>query len=88
MVAFREVELADVLIPLFFNFFARNKMETQELLEFGLSVFNNEEDKFERWLDKVNISLGGKTPRFLIFSAKGRKEVEDCLVRIEYGIFI
>jgi uncharacterized protein (DUF2384 family) len=29
-----------------------------ELLDFGTEVFNQEEDKFQRWMKKSNISLG------------------------------
>ena len=32
-----------------------------ELLDFGLEVFNNEEEKFQRWLKKPNLSLGKLT---------------------------
>lgn len=67
-----------------FNLF-REKMNTQEMLEYGLKVFNNEETKFQSWLDKPNISLNNKTPRFLLLSDKGCKEVLQCLNRIEYG---
>lgn len=62
-------------------------MTTEEILKFGLEVFNNEEEKFERWLDKSNRSLGDKVPRFLLLSEEGRKEVLNCLYRIEYGLF-
>lgn len=62
-------------------------MITEEILKFGLEVFNNEENKFERWLDSNNISLGNRKPRFLLLSEKGNKEVLNCLNRIEYGNF-
>lgn len=60
-------------------------MTTEEILKYGLEVFNNEETKFNNWLDKSNISLGNKKPRFLLLSEKGSKEVLNCLNRIEYG---
>ncbi len=56
-----------------------------ELLDFGLEVFNNEEDKFQRWLKKQNIALGGNTPESLLDSITGIQEVKNCLNRIEYG---
>lgn len=59
----------------------------QEILKFGLEVFNNEETKFNHWLETVNISLGNKTPNSLLYSDKGCKEVLHCLNRIEYGNF-
>lgn len=62
-------------------------MTVEEILKFGLGVFNNEGDKFERWLDKDNISINGRKPRILLLSDKGCKEVLDCLIRIEYSNF-
>lgn len=56
-----------------------------ELLDFGLNVFNSEEDKFQRWLQKPNISLGGATPVSLFDSLTGIQEVRNSLNRLEYG---
>ncbi|TDN94981.1 putative toxin-antitoxin system antitoxin component (TIGR02293 family) [Salegentibacter sp. 24] len=48
-----------------------------ELLEYGLNVFNGEKEKFQRWLQKPNISLGGgdtnKPIRFLNWDSRGSK---------------
>ncbi len=56
-----------------------------ELLDFGTEVFNNEEDKFQRWMKKENIALGGNSPESLLDSNTGIQEVKNCLNRIEYG---
>ncbi len=56
-----------------------------ELVDFGIEVFNNEEEKFQRWMKKQNISLGGNTPESLLDSTTGIQEVRNCLNRIEYG---
>ena len=56
-----------------------------ELLDFGQDVFNNELDKFHRWLRKPNISLGGNTPNSLFDSITGIQEVRNVLFRLEYG---
>ncbi len=56
-----------------------------ELLDFGLSVFNNEHDKFQRWLKKPNLSLGGIAPESLFDSLTGIQEVKNSLNRLEYG---
>lgn len=56
-----------------------------ELIDFGFEVFNQEEDKFLRWLKKPNLSLGGTTPENLLDSATGIQEVKNCLNRLEYG---
>jgi putative toxin-antitoxin system antitoxin component (TIGR02293 family) len=56
-----------------------------ELLDFGLEVFNNEKEKFQHWLKKPNISLGGATPESLFDTLTGIQEVRNSLNRIEYG---
>ena len=56
-----------------------------ELLDFGLKVFNNEKEKFQRWLKKPNISLGSATPESLFDSLTGIQEVRNSLNRLEYG---
>ncbi len=56
-----------------------------ELIDFGLEVFTQEEDKFLRWLKKPNVSLGGVTPESLLDSTTGIQEVKNCLNRLEYG---
>lgn len=56
-----------------------------ELLDFGLEVFNNEKEKFQRWLKKPNISLGGVSPESLFDSLTGIQEVRNSLNRLEYG---
>lgn len=56
-----------------------------ELLDFGLSVFNEEKEKFQRWLKKPNSSLGGNSPESLFDSLTGIQEVKNSLNRLEYG---
>lgn len=56
-----------------------------EVLDFGLEVFNNEEDKFQRWLKRPNLSLGGVAPESLFDSLTGIQEVRNSLNRLEYG---
>jgi len=56
-----------------------------ELVDFGIEVFNNEEEKFLRWLKKANLSLGGNTPESLLDSITGIQEVRNSLNRLEYG---
>ena len=58
-----------------------------ELVDFGIEVFNNEEDKFQRWMKKRNLSLGDNSPESLLDSVTGIQEVKNCLNRIEYGNF-
>ncbi len=58
-----------------------------ELVDYGLDVFNGESEKFLSWLNKENLSLGGVTPKSLFDSLTGIQEVKKCLDRIEYGNF-
>jgi putative toxin-antitoxin system antitoxin component (TIGR02293 family) len=58
-----------------------------ELIDYGLEVFNHEEEKFQRWLKKPNLSLGGNSPESLLDTTTGIDEVVFCLNRIEYGNF-
>lgn len=58
-----------------------------ELIDFGKMVFNDEHNKFQRWLKKPNVSLGGLTPESLLDTATGIEEVRFCLNRLEYGNF-
>jgi len=56
-----------------------------EVLQYGLSVFNEEEEKFHRWLKKTNPSLGAVSPESLFDSLTGIQEVRNSLNRLEYG---
>jgi len=56
-----------------------------ELLDFGTEVFNDEYEKFQKWLKKSNVSLGGVKPESLFDSVTGIQEVKNALNRLEYG---
>ncbi|UZO81738.1 DUF2384 domain-containing protein [Aquimarina sp. ERC-38] len=58
-----------------------------ELFDYGCIVFNNEIEKFQRWLQKPNISLGGVSPDSLFDSLLGIQQVKNSLDRLEYGNF-
>ena len=62
-------------------------MNKKEVIKYGIEVFNNEEDKFQRWLSLENKSIGNKKPFELLETEEGRNIVLDCLNRIEYGNF-
>ena len=61
-------------------------MNKQEILEYGLVVFNNESDKFERWLQKPHSCLKF-TPKEMLETEDGLKQVKHCLDIIEYSLF-
>ncbi len=56
-----------------------------ELMDYGQEVFNEEHEKFQRWLQKPNLSLGGRAPISMFDTISGMDEVYFCLNRIEYG---
>lgn len=56
-----------------------------ELIDFGIEVFDGEQGKFQRWLKKKNVSLGGNTPESLLDSITGIREVKNSLNRLEFG---
>ena len=56
-----------------------------ELIDHGLEVFNHEEEKFKRWLQKPNLSLGGRSPESMLDTMTGINEVKLCLNRLEFG---
>lgn len=58
---------------------------TSEVISFGENVFNNEQDKFHRWLQKKNTSLGNVSPQELLDTVTGINEVKNALNRLEYG---
>lgn len=58
-----------------------------ELIDFGIEVFNQENEKFQRWLKKPNLSLGGNSPESMLDTITGIDEVKFCLNRIEFGNF-
>lgn len=56
-----------------------------ELIDYGLEVFNNEEEKFQRWLKKPNLSIGGSSPENMLDTITGINEVKFSLNRLEFG---
>lgn len=60
-------------------------MGKEELLEFGLRVFNYEAHKFLHWLNHPNTYLDGAFPNEMLDTEEGRKLVLKELYTIEYG---
>jgi Protein of unknown function (DUF2384) len=77
---------------IFLTFFAKKivkqkKMNRKALIKYGIKVFNNEIDKFSRWLWENNVALGNRIPNDLLETMEGRLEVKNILDKIEYEIF-
>lgn len=62
-------------------------LRISEVIDYGIDTFNNEDEKFQRWLHKPNLSLGGSPPIKFFDTISGINEVKFCLSRIEYGNF-
>lgn len=56
-----------------------------ELIDYGAEVFNNENNKFQRWLKKPNLSLGENSPENFLDTIAGIDEVKFCLNKLEFG---
>ena len=52
----------------------------------AIEVFGNSE-KATRWMERPNRALSQKTPVQMLSTPAGRKEVEELLGRIEYGVY-
>ncbi len=66
--------------------YADRVLRLSMLMERGREVFG-EKEKFHRWFERPNITLGGVPPKELIDTSFGIALVEDELGRIEHGIF-
>jgi putative toxin-antitoxin system antitoxin component (TIGR02293 family) len=51
----------------------------------GVDVFGSEA-KYYSWLNSINVSLGGISPRELLDNSFGISLVRDALLRIEHGV--
>jgi putative toxin-antitoxin system antitoxin component (TIGR02293 family) len=58
-----------------------------DLLQYGLEVFNHQEDAFIRWLSRSNPSLAGYTPESLFDTLTGVREVHNTLQSLDFGNF-
>jgi putative toxin-antitoxin system antitoxin component (TIGR02293 family) len=60
-------------------------LRINELIDFGQNVFNQDSEKFHRWLHKQNTSLGGHSPDSLFDTITGIEEVRSALERLNSG---
>ena len=59
-----------------------------ELIGYGMEVFNQEGDKFLRWLRKPNLGLFNHTPESLLDTFTGIAQVKMELEGLDYGVFV
>lgn len=60
-------------------------LEVTLLYKYGVEVFGNKE-KFNAWLDTLNLALGGVKPKALLDNTFGISLLKDELTRIAYGV--
>jgi putative toxin-antitoxin system antitoxin component (TIGR02293 family) len=60
-------------------------LEIVLLTRLGIEVFGSSE-KFNSWLDTINVALGGKKPKEFLDNTFGIGLLKDELTRIEHGI--
>ncbi|UOB17526.1 type II RES/Xre toxin-antitoxin system antitoxin [Abyssalbus ytuae] len=60
-------------------------LEVTLLYKHGVEVFGNKE-KFNEWLDTINLAIGGIKPKELLDNTFGISLLKDELTRIEYGV--
>ena len=66
-------------------------MQSEKILELallqkrGIEVFGNP-DKFNLWIETVNIALGSVKPKELLDNSFGIELIKDELTRIEHGV--
>jgi putative toxin-antitoxin system antitoxin component (TIGR02293 family) len=65
--------------------YAERILEIILLQNKGLEVFGSE-SKYYSWLNSINVSLGGISPRELLDNSFGIGLVRDELLRIQHGI--
>ena len=73
------------------EFYNQNESEKilliTEVLDYGMEVFNNEEEKFKHWLKNPNKLLNNLKPEELLDSFAGIEEIKNALYKIDYGIY-
>ncbi len=57
-----------------------------DVYSYGFEVFEDEA-KFNQWVVRPNLALGGKQPFDLLDNQFGREEVKNLIGRIEYGVY-
>ena len=58
-----------------------------KIYDFAEHVFNDRQQAVE-WLHTKQFGLGGRIPLAMLETEAGAQEVEDLLLRIEYGVYL
>lgn len=65
--------------------YSQKILEVTLLYNHGVGVFGDK-NKFDTWLETINIALGGVKPRDLLDNTFGIGLLKDELTRIEHGV--
>lgn len=57
-----------------------------DIYSHGYDVFKDE-DRFNKWMLKPNMALGGQAPYYFLDNQFGREEIKNIIGRIDYGVY-
>lgn len=78
---YRQFKKEDIDLPL-----KDHLVSLLRIMQKGITAFEDEED-FKQWLGSTIENLGNRRPLDLLSLETGRREVEQALDRIEYGVY-
>ncbi|MBO9562731.1 MAG: DUF2384 domain-containing protein [Niastella sp.] len=61
-------------------------VDLANIYSYGYEVFEDEA-RFNQWMLRPNMALGGQAPYDLIDNQFGREEVRDIIGRLDYGVY-
>lgn len=61
-------------------------VDLASIYSYGYEVFEDEA-RFNQWMLRPNMALGGQAPYDLIDNQFGREEVRDIIGRLDYGVY-
>lgn len=61
-------------------------IDLANIYSYGYEVFEDEA-RFNQWMLRPNMALGGQAPYDLIDNQFGREEVRDIIGRLDYGVY-
>lgn len=57
-----------------------------DIYSYGYEVFEDE-SRFNNWIFRSNLALGGQSPYDLLDNQYGREEIKNLIGRIDYGVY-
>lgn len=57
-----------------------------DIYSYGYEVFGDQ-DRFNQWIFRANMALGGQAPFDILNTSFGREEIKNLIGRIDYGVY-